>query len=106
MPSYKSVPHPGVWIVKTCPSCGQEFTVLKSKETKYCSSKCNQERNEKYMNYNCDVCKKEIRINKKKYDDLLNGKIKHITCSKECSYKLKETGKIISCTNCGKRILS
>lgn len=102
MPNIKTKSRPGIWIVKTCPSCGQEFTVLKSKQTKYCSQKCNQERNEKYMNYNCDSCGKEIRIKKDRYQNLLDGKVKHITCSKECSYKLKETGTIISCTNCGK----
>ena len=45
MPNIKTKSRPGIWIVKTCPSCGQEFTVLKSKQTKYCSQKCNQERN-------------------------------------------------------------
>ena len=37
MPNIKTKSRPGIWIVKTCPSCGQEFTVLKSKQTKYCS---------------------------------------------------------------------
>lgn len=92
----------GEWIVKTCPSCGQEFEVLKSHDKKYCSEKCNQERNEKYMTYNCDGCGKEMRIKKTLYQELLDGKRKTIACSYECAGKVKHTGHDIYCLNCGK----
>lgn len=92
----------GKWISKTCPSCGCKFITLKSKERKYCSEKCNSERNEKYMMYNCDSCGKEMRIKKILYQDLLDGKRKSITCSKECSNNMKHTGHDITCDNCGK----
>ena len=92
----------GEWITKICPSCGKSFETLKSKNKKYCSDKCNKERNEKYMIYNCDGCGKEMRIKKSLYQDLLDGKRKSITCSYECMGKLKRTGYDIICDNCGK----
>lgn len=92
----------GEWIEKTCPSCGNKFETLKSKPKKYCSEKCFHERNELYMNYNCDCCGKQIRIKKSYYKRKLDGKQKTITCSKECSNILKHTGREIKCDNCGK----
>ena len=41
-------------VSKICPSCGKEFESLKSKRQKYCSEKCKEEQNEKYIMYNCD----------------------------------------------------
>ena len=92
----------GEWITKICPSCGIEFETLKSKEKKYCSEKCNKERNEKYMIYHCDSCGKEMRIKKILYQELLDGKRKTITCSRKCMGKTKETGHDVTCLNCGK----
>lgn len=92
----------GEWFVKACPSCGKEFLTLKSKEKKYCSEKCNHERNENHMIYNCDSCGKEMRIKKSMYQDLLDGKRNSITCSYECMGNMKHTGHDISCDNCGK----
>lgn len=92
----------GERIIKICPSCGNSFESLKSRNKKYCSDKCNKERNEKYMFYNCDCCGKEMRIKKDLYQKLLDGKQKNITCSRECSHKIKRTGHDIICDNCGK----
>ena len=91
------------WITKICPSCNKEFKTLKSRSNKYCSDKCRSERNENYMMYNCDCCGKEIRIKKSYHKRLLDGKQKSITCSKECSYKMKHTGYDVTCENCGKQ---
>lgn len=92
----------GEWFTKICPSCGNEFLTLKSKEKKYCSEKCNHERNENYMIYNCDACGKEMRIKKTLYQELLDGKRKTITCSYKCMGIIKHTGHNINCDNCGK----
>ena len=92
----------GEWFTKICPSCGKEFITLKSREKKYCSEKCNHERNENYIIYKCDACKKEMRIKKTLYQDLLEDKRKSITCSRECAAIIKHTGHDIICDNCGK----
>lgn len=92
----------GEWITKICPSCGKSFETLKSKNKKYCSQKCNKERNEKYMVYNCDCCGKEMRIKKTLYQELLDGEREYITCSYECMGQMKHTGYDIKCDNCGK----
>lgn len=55
------------------------------------------------MIYYCDACGKEMRIKKSLYQRLLDGKQKHITCSKQCSYNLKHTGHEVTCENCGKK---
>lgn len=99
---YKKGKPKGEWITKICPSCGKEFITLKSKNKKYCSQKCNHERNEKYTIYNCDICGKEMRIKKSLYQELLDGKRKTITCSYECAAKTKLTGHDVTCDNCGK----
>lgn len=100
---YKKGKKKGEWITKICPSCGEEFTTLKSKDKKYCSEKCNSERNEKYMKYNCDFCGSEIRIKKTLYQELLDCKRKSITCSHSCANKMKHTGHDVFCDNCGKK---
>ena len=87
---------------KICPSCGKEFESLKSKRQKYCSEKCKEEQNEKYIMYNCDYCGKEIRIKKQLLQDKENGKRKHIYCSRQCSNNSRRTGTMIECDNCGK----
>lgn len=87
---------------KICPSCGKEFESLKSKRQKYCSEKCKEEQNEKYIMYNCDYCGKEIRIKKQLLQDKENGKQKHIYCSRQCSNNSRRTGTMIECDNCGK----
>lgn len=92
----------GEWVVKICPSCGQSFESLKSRSKKYCSQKCNEERNEKYMSYMCDCCGKEMRIKKTIYQKKIDGKRKGIYCSRECSNRSKRNGKEIICDNCGK----
>lgn len=92
----------GEWIVKICPSCGKPFESLKSKNKKYCSQKCNEERNEKYIDYCCDCCGKEMRIKKNIYQEKIDGKRKNIYCSKECANNAKHTGRDIVCDNCGK----
>lgn len=92
----------GEWITKVCPSCGKEFETLKSKQRKYCSPECNHNRNDNYVNYNCDICGKEMRIKKSIYQELLDGKRKTITCSYECAGKTKLTGHDVTCDNCGK----
>lgn len=92
----------GKTVIKICPSCNNEFISLESKKQKYCSSKCFKEKNEIYMDYNCDVCKKKIRIKKQIYNDLILGNRKSITCSKECSNVTKQTGHDVECENCGK----
>lgn len=99
---YKKGKPKGEWITKISPSCGKEFITLKSKNKKYCSQKCNHERNEKYTIYNCDICGKEMRIKKSLYQELLDGKRKTITCSYECAAKTKLTGHDVTCDNCGK----
>ena len=99
---YKKGKPKGLWVTKICPSCGKEFITLQSKSKKYCSEKCNHERNEHYMIYNCDICGKEMRIKKALYQELLDGKRKTITCSYECAAKTKHTGHNIVCENCGK----
>lgn len=99
---YKKGKPKGEWITKICPSCGKEFITLKSKNKKYCSQKCNHERNEKYTIYNCDICGKEMQIKKSLYQELLDGKRKTITCSYECAAKTKLTGHDVTCDNCGK----
>lgn len=99
---YKRGKPKGEWFTKICPSCGNEFLTLKSREKKYCSEKCNTERNEKYMMYNCDGCGKKMRIKKTLYQELLDGKRKTISCSYECMGKTKLTGHDITCDNCGK----
>ena len=99
---YKKGKPRGEWITQICPSCGKSFITLKSKAKKYCSQKCNHERNENYMTYNCDICGKEMRIKKALYKELLDGKRKTITCSYECAGKTKLTGHDITCDNCGK----
>lgn len=99
---YRKGKPKGEWINKICPSCGKEFSTLKSKQKKYCSEKCNHERNENYMIYSCDICGKEMRIKKSLYQELLDGKRKTITCSYECAGKVKLTGHNINCDNCGK----
>lgn len=91
----------GKIVTKICPSCGKSFESLESQNKKYCSQKCNQERNEKYIIYNCDGCGKPMRIKKELYQDLLDGKRKTITCSYECMGKTKRTGHEIKCDNCG-----
>ena len=100
---YKKGKKKGEWITKICPSCGKEFTTLKSKDKKYCSEKCNSERNEKYMKYNCDSCGNEMRIKKTLYQELLDCKRKSITCSRNCANKMKHTGHDVFCDNCGKK---
>lgn len=100
---YKKGKPKGEWITKICPSCGTEFTSLKSRNKKYCSEKCNHERNENYMMYNCDACGKEMRIKKVLYQELLDGKRKSITCSYKCMGLMKHTGHDIVCDNCGKQ---
>ena len=92
----------GERIVKVCPSCGKEFETLKSRNKKYCSQRCNEERNEKYMNYYCDCCGKEMRIKKLIYQEKLDGKRKNIYCSRECADNGKRNGSDIECDNCGK----
>lgn len=89
-------------ITKVCPSCNKLFESLSSKNKKYCSVKCNSERNEKYMNYQCDYCEKDVKIKKTIYQEKLDGKRKHIYCSKECANNGKRTGYDIVCDNCGK----
>ena len=101
---YKKGKRKGEWVTKICPSCGKEFETLKSKEKKYCSQQCNKDRNENYINYNCDCCGKEIRIKKSNYQKLLDGKQKSITCSYECAWKMKNNGSNTTCHNCGKII--
>ena len=101
---YKKGKRKGEWVTKICPSCGKEFETLKSKEKKYCSQQCNKDRNENYINYNCDCCDKEIRIKKSNYQKLLDGKQKSITCSYECAWKMKNNGSNTTCHNCGKII--
>lgn len=98
----KEANHRGEWIEKICPSCGNKFISLKSRNKKYCSDKCNKERNEKYMMYNCDICGKEMRIKKDIYQNLLDGKRKSITCSLKCSNLTKRTGHDVECDYCGK----
>ena len=97
--SYKRT---GKWCVKICPSCGNPFESLKSKNKKYCSQKCNEERNEKYMDYLCDCCGKSMRIKKSVYQKKIDGKQKGIYCSCECSNQSKRNGQEIICDNCGK----
>lgn len=99
---YKKGKPKGKWITKVCPSCGNEFSVCVTKDKKYCSQKCNQERNEKYMLYNCDSCGREMRIKKELYQDLLDNKRKSITCSRKCAATMLHTGHDIACDNCGK----
>lgn len=102
MGKYKKGIKRGEWIVKICPSCGKEFETLKSKQKKYCSDQCLHDKNELYMMYNCDCCGKEFKIKKSYYQRKLDGKQKTITCSKECSNKMKHTGHDVQCDNCGK----
>lgn len=102
MGKHKAGTRRGEWITIICPSCGKEFETLKSKQKKYCSEQCFHDRNELYMMYNCDCCGKEFRIKKSYYQKKLDGKQKTITCSKECSNKMKHTGHEIKCDNCGK----
>ena len=89
-------------VIKICPSCNEQFKILQYENKKYCSHKCNSERNEKYMIVQCDHCCKDIRIKKKIYQEKLDGKRKHIYCSKECTNNAKRTGCDIVCDNCGK----
>lgn len=90
------------FIIKICPSCNLPFKSLRSKNKKYCSQKCNSERNENYMMYRCDYCGKEIRIKKSVYQEKLDGKRQHIYCSVQCSNNDKRTGYDITCDYCGK----
>jgi predicted nucleic acid-binding Zn ribbon protein len=99
---YMSKQKRGEWIVKICPSCGKSFESLASKNKKYCSQKCNEERNEKYITYLCDCCGKAMRIKKNIYQEKIDGKRKGIYCSRECSNQSKHNGKEIICDNCGK----
>ena len=92
----------GEWITKTCPSCNKEFTVLKSKNRKYCCKQCQHDKFEKYTKYNCDVCGKEFTLRKSRLQKLLSGKQKSLTCSIECASVNKHTGTNIICDNCGK----
>lgn len=101
MGKYNTGIHRGEWITKICPSCGLEFETLKSKQKKYCSEQCYHERKELYMMYNCDYCHKEFKIKKSYYQRKLDGRQKSLTCSKECSNKIKHTGQNIKCDNCG-----
>ena len=90
------------FVTKICPSCNMLFESLRSRNQKYCSSKCNSERNEKYMSYQCDYCGEAMRIKKSMYQEKLNGKRKNIYCSKQCSNNSKRTGRDIVCDYCGK----
>lgn len=92
----------GVWITKECPSCHKQFETLKSRNKKYCSKQCEHEKLELYTIYNCDVCGKEMTIKKSRYQKLLDGRQKTLTCSIECAKIIKQTGTDIVCDNCGK----
>ena len=89
-------------IIKICPSCNSQFEISRHEKKKYCSQKCNSERNERYMIVQCDYCGKDIRIKKTIYQEKLDGKRKHIYCSKECANNGKKTGYDIICDNCGR----
>ncbi len=65
-----------------------------------------------YVNYNCDCCGKEFEIKISRYNRKINGKQKHIVCSKECKSKMqsitmsgennKKYNKVTKiCLNCG-----
>ena len=54
------------------------------------------------MIYHCDVCGKEMDITKNRYQKILDGEQKTLTCSTECAARLRETGTDIVCDNCGK----
>lgn len=92
----------GEYITKTCPSCNKEFSVLKSKDRKYCCKQCQHDRFELYTTYRCDVCGKEFTLKKSRLQKLLSGKQKNLTCSIECASIIKHTGMNIVCDNCGK----
>jgi hypothetical protein len=53
------------------------------------------------MFYNCDFCNKEFKISPCILKEKDIGKRKNITCSKECTNKLRKKNKIkITCINC------
>ncbi len=101
-PSESQKQKRGMRIVKECPSCHKQFETLKSRNKKYCSKQCEHEKLELYTTYYCDVCGKEMTIKKSRYQKLLDGKQKTLTCSMECANQLKQTGADIICDNCGK----
>lgn len=102
MDEYKKSNRRGEWVTKICPSCGKEFESLKSRNKKYCSEKCFNDKNDLYMQYNCDCCGKEIRMRKSDYQKKIKRNQKSISCSKECANIMKHTGREIACDNCGK----
>lgn len=73
-------------ITKTCTICGKEFDVIPCREhtAKYCSKKCADKSRKGNLNCTCEFCGK--KFHKKQYHI---NKTKHITCSKECCYKLR-----------------
>lgn len=73
-------------ITKICAICGKEFQVIPCRKhtAKYCSKECANKAQEGVLNCICEFCGK--KFHKKQYHI---NKTKHITCSKECCYKLR-----------------
>lgn len=73
-------------ITKICTICGKEFQVIPRRKhtAKYCSKKCADKSHEGSLNCTCEFCGKKFH---RKQSHI--NKTKHITCSKECCYKLR-----------------
>jgi hypothetical protein len=79
-------------IEKICGYCGKTYTVLKSQEgrTKYCSDKCFRASRNTREEYKCDCCGATFLVPRRKIEDRINGKRKHILCSSECAKNIQK----------------
>lgn len=76
-------------VLKVCEQCGQEFTVIKSREKTalYCCKICADKAKKKEPNIYCSVCGKPI---KRKLSHVLKNKHGNF-CSKKCANQWKAT---------------
>jgi len=86
-------------IEKVCINCGKKYEVHKSRiNSLYCSKICHYE----YKKNNSGSVRKCVECGKEFY---AKGNPKgRLLCSKKCRSEHKKTGKIVECSNCGKKI--
>lgn len=66
-----------------CVNCHKKYNSYK-KESKFCSIECRKDYY-KRIEYHCDYCGKTMYIEKRRYNDYINGKKKGIYCSHKCA---------------------
>lgn len=90
--------HKNNSVIKICQSCGNEYSVIKSREntSKFCSKECaNNYRNKDRIKLECPICHKVFLISKNEKN--------RTCCSVECSNKLRKRESFIcKCDYCGK----